>query len=99
MNAPKRETTEAIEMPNQERIRTLGVKKDYMHLRILEANIIEKKMDERKNKRELHKNGKKSSLNQVLLQKSHQKYKLLGGPHCNILWRILKMDEVETLTN
>ena len=41
----KREIIEAIELPNQERIKTLGKKENFMYLRILATSG-----DERKNK-------------------------------------------------
>ena len=36
----KSETIEGIELPNQESIRTLGMKKSYKYLGILETNTI-----------------------------------------------------------
>ena len=40
MKSGKREITEAIELPNQERIRMLGEKENYMYLGILKADTI-----------------------------------------------------------
>ena len=40
MKNGKRRITEGIEQPNQERFRTLGVKKNNQYLRILEADNI-----------------------------------------------------------
>ena len=42
MKKRKRETTEGIELPNQEIIRTLGEKENYEYLRILEKDAIKK---------------------------------------------------------
>ena len=43
--------------------------------------------------------NEKTSWNQALLQKSHQKNKQLGIPSCKILGTIFKMDEGGTQTN
>ena len=40
MESGKKEITEGIELPNQDRIRTLGKKKNYKWLGILEADTI-----------------------------------------------------------
>ena len=40
MRSGKRRMTEGIELPNQEKIRTLGEKENYKYLGILEANTI-----------------------------------------------------------
>ena len=40
MKSCKRQVTERIELPNQERIRMLGERETYKYLEILEANII-----------------------------------------------------------
>ena len=43
--------------------------------------------------------NEKTSRNQALQQKSHQRGKHLGSPPCKILVTILKMDERGTQTN
>ena len=49
MRSRKRQMTEGIERPNQEKIRTLGEKETYEYLGILEADSIKKaKMKEKK---------------------------------------------------
>ena len=40
MESRKRESTEGMEQPNQECIRTFGEKENYKHLGILEADTI-----------------------------------------------------------
>ncbi len=40
MKSGKQQMTEGIELPNQEKIRTLGEKETYKYLGILEADII-----------------------------------------------------------
>ena len=40
MKSGKRHTTDGIELPNQDKIRTLGENNTYKYLRILEADII-----------------------------------------------------------
>ena len=42
MKSWKKERTEAIELPNQERSRTLGEKENYKNLGILEADSIKR---------------------------------------------------------
>ena len=44
----KRQTTEGMKLPNQERIRILGEKKNYKYLEILEADTIKQTRDERR---------------------------------------------------
>ena len=48
MKSGKRQITEGIEMPNQERIRALGQKKNDKYLRMLEVDIFKKCGEERK---------------------------------------------------
>ena len=53
MKSGKRQITEGIELPNQEKIRTFGEKENYKYLGILEADTIkqaeiEKRKKERK---------------------------------------------------
>ena len=47
MTCGKRQITEGIELPNQERIRTLGEKENYKYLGILETDTTSQ--DDRKN--------------------------------------------------
>ena len=42
MKSGKRQITVGIELANQERVRTLGEKENYMYLGILETNIIKR---------------------------------------------------------
>ena len=52
MKSGKRQITKGIELPTQERIRTIGRKENYMYLGILKADTIKKaEMKEKKNKR------------------------------------------------
>ena len=60
----KRQMTE--ELPNQEKIRTLGEKETYKYLGILEADTIKINEEERKKRKE------KIPRKQTTLQKSHQ---------------------------
>ena len=92
MRSGKRQITEGIELPNQERIRTFGKKGN---LGILEANTI--KQAEKKKIVSLT-NGK-TARNQTLQQKSHQREKHSNCLPCKILGTILEMDEGKTSTN
>ena len=85
-----RKSTEGIELPNQERIRTLGEKENYKYLAILETDTIKQvDMKEKILKRVSQKN-EKASRNQALQQKSNQRNKHLGCLPCKILGTILK---------
>ena len=48
MKSGKRHMSEGMELPNQENIRTLGEKETYKYLRILEADIKQAEMNEKK---------------------------------------------------
>ena len=49
MKSGKRQTTEGIELPNQESIRMLGEKENYKYLGILEVDTLkQEKMKEKK---------------------------------------------------
>ena len=50
----KRETIERIEQSNQESIKILGEKEIYKNLRILEADTLKTKRDERRKKRKVY---------------------------------------------
>ena len=76
MKNEKRELIEGIELPNQERIRTLGEKENYKYLWILKSDTI--KQAEMKEK--ITKEYFKRTRNQTLQQKSHQSDKQLGCP-------------------
>ena len=53
MKSGKQYLTDRIELPNQDKIRTLGEKETYEYLGILEADTIKQvKMKEKKNKKE-----------------------------------------------
>ena len=52
-----------------------------------------------KNKKRVPQTNKKTSRNQTLQQKSHQRNKQLSCPPCKILGTILKMDMGRTQTN
>ena len=93
MKCGKRETKEEIELPNQENIRRIGEKENY--LGILEAETIKQK----EMKKRVPLKNEKTSEKQVLQQKSYQRNKVLGSPTCKILEIILKMDKRGTQTN
>ena len=62
----KRETTETIDLSNEESIITLEMKENWLYFRILEADTIKKNCDERK---KIVPEYKKTSQSQALLQK------------------------------
>ena len=81
----KRETMEGIELPNQERIRTLGEKLNYKYLGILELDTI-------KHGKNVYLKGTRKLLETKLCCRNHQRNKYLGILPCKRLWVILKMD-------
>ena len=62
MISGKRETTEGIEQPNQERIRTLGEKEHYKYLGILEVDTI-KRAEIKENKKKVPQMNEKTFQN------------------------------------
>ena len=82
MRSGKRQITEAIEIPNQERIRSLGEKETCKYSEKLEAVTIKQvEVKEKKLKRVFQTNEKnQTSRNQTQQQKSHQRDKHLGCP-------------------
>ena len=99
MRNGKRQKTDGIELPNQERIRILGKKENHKYLGKVEADAIKQaEMKEKKNKRVSQEN-EKTTPNQTIWQKSHQRDKNLGCPTRKILGTILEVDEERTLTN
>ena len=59
MKIGKRQMTEGVELPNQEKLKTLGEKETYKYLGILEADTIKQvEMKETNEKRVLQKNQK-----------------------------------------
>ena len=91
MKSGKRETTEEIELSNQESIRgKLQVPRNsgsgHYQIEI-----------EEKNQKRAHQKDKKTPWKQAQHQKSHQSNKHLSSPPCNILWPILKKKIKEEL--
>ena len=89
----KRQMTEGIELPNQEKIRTLGEKETY--LGILEADYMKQlEMKETILKEDLWKTKRK-----LLETKLYCGNKYLGCLSCKKLRTILEADEERTSTN
>ena len=80
--------SEGIELPNQEKIRTLGEKENYKYLGILEADIIKQNL-----KKEYRRRAKK-----VLKTKLYGR-NLMGFPSDKRVGTILKMGLGRTSTN
>ena len=98
MKTRNRQMTERIELPNQEKIQTLGKKETFKYLGILEVNTIKhEELKEDFFKKYLRKTRKLR--NQTLHQKSHQRDKYLGCPPRKILGTILEVDERRTPLN
>ena len=97
MKRGKRKTVEVKELPNQKSISRLWENKN-KYLGILEADTIKQAEIKEKIRRAPQKN-KKTSQNQTLPQKSHQRDKHQDSPPCKILRTILNMDKGRTQTN
>ena len=71
MRSGKRQITEEIDLPNQERIRTRRKKENDKYLRILEADTIKQaEIKEKKNNKRVPRTNEKASRNQTQQQKS-----------------------------
>ena len=94
----KRETTEGIELQNQE---SLGIleKENCFILGNIESRHRQTSRNERKSKKSVPQKNKKAARNQALEQKSHQRNKHLSSLPCKILLTILKMVKGGTQTN
>ena len=84
IKSEKIQTTDGIELPHHERIRTFGEKGNYWYPRFLEADTIKQAEIEEKSKRSSSEEGEK----RALLQKSYQRDKHRGTSPCKVLWRI-----------
>ena len=97
MKGGRRQTTEGIELPNQERIRMLGEKENCIYLGILKADTI-KSRDDRKNNKSTS-DEQKTSRKQVLRKKTHQRNKHLGSSPCKIFGTLLEIDKGRSQIN
>ena len=69
MESGKRRLTEGIELPNQEKIRTLGEKETYKSLGILEADT----------------ENQKATQDKTIYQEPYKRDKYQGSPLCKLL--------------
>ena len=76
MKSGKRHMTEGIELPNQEKIRTLGKKETYKYLGILEADTIKLVAMKEKNFKRV---SQKATWDITMYQKPYQRDKYLGS--------------------
>ena len=90
----KLEMTEEIELPNQEKIRTLEEKETYKYSGILGVDTI-KKVEMEKRLKRMTRIIKKTTRNQTIQQKPHQRDKHLACPSLKILETILNVDKEE----
>ena len=91
----KRQMTKGIELPNKKKIRTLREKEIYS----IGNGHLQTSADERKNLKSVSQKNEKTSRNQSILQKSHERNKHLVCPSRKILGTILEVDEGRTSTN
>ena len=95
MKSGKRQITEGIELPNQEKIRMLGEKENYKYLGILEVDTT-KQAEIKKNSKRISQTNVKAFRNRAQQLESHQKDKNLDCPTSKILGSILEIDEERT---
>ena len=94
----KRQMTEGIEQPNQEKSGMLEEKETYYYLGILEVDTI-KQVGMKEKIKKVSQENKKTTQNQIMSQKSHQRSKHLGCFPCQMLRMILKVNKGRTSTN
>ena len=78
MKSGKRHLTDRMELPNQEKTRTLGEKETYNYLGIMEADTIKQVEMKEKIKKEYLRRTKKLLRDKTMLQKPYQRNKYLG---------------------
>ena len=78
MKSDKRYLTDRMELPNQDKIRTLGEKETYKYLGILEADIIKQVEMKEKIQKEYLRSTRKLLKTKTILQKPYQRNKYLG---------------------
>ena len=87
MKSGKRHPTDGMELPNQEKIRTLGEKETNKHLRTLEAVTIKKKL------RKVSKENPKATRDKTIWQKPYQRNTYLGCFPRKLFGTILEVDQ------
>ena len=78
----KRQITEGIELPNQERIRTLGEKENYKYWGILEVDTITTREDEKKKIKKKDCRRTRKFLETKRSKKTHQRNLTAGQSLC-----------------
>ena len=91
MKSGKIQTREGTELPNQERIMTLGEKENYKYLGILKVGTIYQAEKKDKNTKRKPRKNAKTSRNPALQQKSHLRDKYPSSLLCKELGIITKM--------
>ena len=93
----KRLMTEWMELSNQEKIRTLGEKKTYKYLGMLEADTVKQGEMKEKIFKSVSQENEKATWNQTILQKPNNKRdKYLSCSPRKILGTILEVDMERT---
>ena len=72
MKSGKRPRSDGMELPNQDKIRTLGEKETYKYLGILEADTIKQLEMKKKIQKEISQENSKTTRDKTLLQKPYQ---------------------------
>ena len=95
MKSGKPHFTDGMELPNQDKITTLGEKEIYKYLGILEADTIKQEEMKEKIKKEYLRRTRKL-LEKTLWQKPYQRNKYLGCSPRKIFGTIPKRDQRRT---
>ena len=78
MKSGKRHMTDGIELPNHDKIRTLGENETYKYLGIFKADTNKISANERQDPKRISQENEKTTREKTLRQKPHQRNKYLG---------------------
>ena len=78
IKSSKRHLTDGMELPNQDKIRTLTENKTYKYLGNLEVDIIKQVEIKKQNSKRISQENKKTTRDKTIRQKPYQRNKYLG---------------------
>ena len=96
MKSRKSHTTEGMELPNQDKIRSLGEKETYKYLGILEASTIKQVEMKEKSKKNSISGERGINSKQKYIAETLSKGKYLGCTPLKIFGTILEVDQRST---
>ena len=98
MRSGKRQMMEGIELPNQEKMRTIGEKETYEYLGVRGSGHHQTRGDERKKWKKCISGERESYLKPNYVVEISQRDKYLGRLPCKLLGTVLEMDAGRTST-